>query len=400
MKSGEKKKSDGTEDMEISDGKDHLEISPNRFVVDGCFQEVSLLQVEDRPQFILMVGEDHSFVGNSDTFLKALAHSTNCPIDVLIEKPFGTYWRLLIKNTRSNLIRFYFPPFDVCTDPDKMPLSDKDIHLPPYKEYKTNCLDPFKGKIKFWGTDIRRTSLFYLVQRLTFTLAMFFDERYPQNPRDAFRQTIQSDTTLKKWFKSLKQMNKALFDFQMYNFSPDYFEKQIRDRLVKLYKHTPDFLKEFALGMEPTKKKKKTIEEDIETILRSKDKSHRDLAKKVWKLTGGNLEVIKNVQSFFFNKMEADEWYLLFCNHMVDVESILRIYKLIQKQKEGILVFFAGSQHTSVVQEFITHSSAKPSIRKIRDFPCPEPEHKTEVQIPNISCTKKPVRMRQYEKTK
>lgn len=375
--------------------------------VEGCL-ETWIFKREDSDQYILLIGEDHSFPGNSIQLLRDLVDEFDCPIDVLIEKAYQSFWDLpLNTSSRSNVSKFFNPPFDICLDMKTIP-KEEEVGKAENFEFYRYCVAPFKGRIKFWGIDLRRTSLFQLLLTLGSELWLGFENKYKNKTRTEFRKKITAKNAtgrgLLKIFKNMIAAQKTFYDFQLYALSPDLYHKKIVDSLKNLYSQLNSTnINEFSSHINfPF-----TITDDlIRSITKSSDKSHMDFARQITTLFP--FHVYKQWQEYIYQKLEQTDnfCYVFLNNSFLDLAAIVRLRKLIRKQKQGIMVLFAGNSHCREIANLLTiqdetfSKSKRFKVVEILSNPCDPMRHETSLTIPKFECKEKTKRTIAYQKIK
>lgn len=350
----------------------------------GC-SEIFWFKVRDREQYIYLVGEDHNWAGNSARFLKTISKDVDCPIHVLVEKSFGSYWSLRLKSDiHSNSLAFYFPPLSECTKKGSVPKDNEILDLK-YRNFYKTCIEPYKGRIKLWAIDLRRTSIFHLATRVGISIVYSMDEK-------KFLQNIKKKTEWKRWYESSLDFQRSLFDFPLARTDMDAYNQKVLEALYHFYSSIP---KDAAYPSMP----KKDLEDTVSMILKSTDKSHLDLARSV--LHFPTDVVAKWVKHLKDGLNTNHPVFNLFMISIHDLYCVLRIYRILRQTKNGFLFFFGGFGHSKNIASLLRDcQSPSVPVDFLFEFQCKDKEHTFQLPIPRLECAEKSERMMLYEKNK
>lgn len=376
----------------------YMDVTPLKIKVEGCLV-VDVFEVKERgrKQYLFVVGENHSFPGNSLELLKKLTEKTNCPIHVLVEKeytlsPHTVAWPI----PNSNLSVFHS---DVglrnCTDPRKIP--SKNLSSPKTTQqlqFFRQCVERFKGNTKIWGIDLRWSGIFHLLYTLTCELYLVQLQH-----NDALVSNLyHSDPQFRHWLDRVIELQKKILNFYDAIHDPVKYDTEIRLRIKNLFDPNllPDVLKPFL------KLPDRPIQHIINQKLGSKEKSYLTLINKLLKIS--NYFYMNDLKNLIIPTLnENNGGHLLMWSYIMDLEFIYRINKIVQKEpKEGFIICFVGEQHRRRISDFlrkIPHSPGAYRFEFLQQDIC-DGRHEATIRIPMIGCTEKTKWMTLYQKKK
>lgn len=354
-----------------------LKKTPKRFspLSEGC-TKVFWFHVEDRQQDIYIIGENHNDPGNSVELVRNLAEHIACPIDVFIEKPHTLHWKYIPGKKRSNMTNFSYPPIQFCLRKGKIP-KDTQLSNPKNVQFFNKCIRPFKGRVKLWSIDLRKTSIFNFVKNLSLQLIDIAEKSEGILP-----STFYSD---------IIDFQHCFFNFTLFNQNREQYTIEFFDSFSKIF---DTIYHESLITTKPNQTK-------INLIL-GKDKSPFYIVEHFIKNTSPE-EVDKWQKwftSFLKNQRHRNENLLLVS--IQDFYNLVRMYRILKKQKEGILLFFVGFLHAENMKNFL------------RDVPTNDPSLKLELKeeyncgekksmflpIPLQDCKEKTSRMEEFLRRK
>jgi len=290
--------------------------------IQGC---LSIEWYRSRNTMIYLFGENHNHSGNVSSILKHVSKHFACPIHVIVEKSFDTTWCYSVFSSyKSNSTSFYFPPLRICTTKGKVPRQTQLLQSS-YKDYRVHCLEPYKGRIKFWGVDLRRTSVFYLVSE-------FWIQKLIRDGEKAVLDRIQFDKDYNMVFQYTKDFLKHIFNIPLYQVD----KKRYNDIVLQ----TVSKCQNRMVKLDPTYNQ--MMKKNVKDMMNS-DKSHLDFAQSLFYLSDTILEtwraeVIKTCEN---------PLAVLLMMPIHDMYAILRMYRLIRQHEDGIILFFGGYWHMS-----------------------------------------------------
>lgn len=309
------------------------------FYIEGC-TGVQWMRVEGRNQYILIIGENHQDKGNSIELIKHLADSTNCPIDVIIEDQYESYWNEELGYTQSNSTRFRAEKKRVCYDPRQIPSSPRKISRS--SDFYKTCIRPYQGRLKIWAEDIRSTSIFKMFLDATFKVF----NKYARKRVDLdeiehdFNLLYETDRQFRQWFTRVKRVMKSFFHFNLYHKDASKYHDTILKELRLLFQ------------TEGNPINNQWFLHHLDLVLKSRDKSHMTFAR----------DMTRHFSSSYLNKLkryvdqEIDNglFFDTLLNAIIfDVAILLRIQKILRKQKEGLIVCFVGYNHLLNLEEIM-----------------------------------------------
>lgn len=310
-------------------------IMSKKFTIKGC-ESFEWFQVEKRNQYILLVGEGHHYKGNSLEFVRQLIGNYNCPIDVITELPFETYWKPATTYKQSNSTLFRRAKERICFDPTK---------IPPQSQMKSGeffnvCIKPFEGKLRIWAEDRRPTSIFSIFMTATFELFEKFEKKYKDKFEKEMFLAFKKDVNLNYWFSIMKLCMKSFFNFRLYQQNPQKYHDEIITNLKLLYDNKPQNIKDW-------------FNKHIDEILKSKDKSHLDFAEDM--IRHFSSAFLEKLRRHIFTEIEKDNLVHIFLNFwFFDVSVLLRIKKIIERQSNGLIISFMGDYHLETISSLLS----------------------------------------------
>lgn len=356
-------------------------LHPNRIsftaTIKGC-QKVYWFKVKNRDQFIYLIGENHTFKGNSLDILSEFSKHISCPIDILVEKEYQSYWKVKSNRTYSNIVEFEYPPLDVCTEKGSVPRSNQILE-PRFKKYFENCVYPMKGRVKIWAIDIRRTSIFFLVNNPA--VAICYSLGY-----QVLLEKIQNDASYRRWYDSIIDFQKAVYDFPLAGRHLDAYDKKVKELVLQVYKNIP---KKAPFPRLSVKKLKEVLREIFETT----DKSHLSFVRSVLRFPS---VLWQNWREMCLKKLEDDKPNLssILMSTLHDIYAILRLYRIIEKQKEGIILIFAGSAHTTYISKMMMKDEI---FQRLGFLESKGEDNHAYLPIPHLPCSEKTQMMKIFQ---
>lgn len=369
-----------------------------RYELEGC-TNLFEFGVENRPlQKIFLVGEHHHLPGNSIPFLQDLSREVECPIDVIVEQPYESFYGFLESNQMSspisNMNFFRKKPWSICLQPTHVQTKNN--------LYFKTCIQPFQGKLKVWGADIRFTSLFKLFLNISDDLV----EKMKFKDLNTIKITLEKNKMFETFlYHPFKNTIKSFLQFELYALSSEYYKKNIFDNLEILFENMGTFFKkEVTLT-------RTNLEKLTKKILTSRDKSHLSLAESI--TTNFPPAVYKKWTSLLLENIEKDPQYCLSLGPFMDLETVLRIYKILRLQSQGIILVYAGSRHTNSIKDLLSIQSAKkksvfnassktpldPKLILIRKNSTIRSPNKVKIEIPTgLKCDDKTQNMKMYDR--
>lgn len=311
-----------------------LNWTPKDIVIKGC-ESFEWFRVGERNQYVLLVGEGHHYKGNSPEFIRKLVGSYNCPIDVIIESPFETYWNLKPSHKQSNTTMFRYAKQKLCFDPKRIPPQSQMGK----GEFFNVCIEPFQGKLRIWAQDIRASSIFWLFMNNTYLFYHEFHKKHGQNSEMEFKKLCDNDSDLLYWFSIVKRCFKDFFDFPLYAKDPKKYHEKILKDLNLLYQNKPENLKNW-------------FNTNLEKILESQDRSHLDFAEEMTRYFSEPF--LEKLRRHLHREIDRNNILFIMMNlWFFDVSILLRIQKILTRQDNGIIVCFVGDHHVESVSKLL-----------------------------------------------
>lgn len=342
---------------------------PLRLKIKG-YVNISEFKVKNRNQMIYLIGEDHTQKGNSPQILKDIAQNIDCPIHVLVEKSFDTFWNMELIEPVSNSSLFWIPPLEMCTTKGVVP---KDKDLLKHKQFLNKCILPYKGRVKIWAVDIRRTSIFHLVFRLGLNMVYTLGEKH-------VLWKIKNNPIWKKWYQSVVQFQKHLFNFHL---SKQMYNKKIIREIYKIY---------YLLPQNTTPRlKKHEIRDLIDNILKTTDKSHLDLYEEI-QMFSPELRSKLEYQFKRFLKKEDPIGKLLLAG-LFDLNCFISLHRILKKTKNGLVLMFMGFFHADHLTELLKNF---PQTEFVSRSLCSPSTHSFSLLVPSMNCPQKTLRMKLF----
>lgn len=273
-------------------------------------------------QTILFLGEHHEITtGNTPQILETLVRELDCPIDVLAEKPYDLGISVPPEN---NALMSYFRKlsWSKCFVKGFVPKQTLLADYPEYnKEYFEKCVEPFQGKVKFWGIDIRQMSWFRW-----FLLKFYKDKKKDpsvliSHAKELFCRMLDYDAYLKDpvaYDKSIKEGYTALFN-----------------ELISTYTLPEDKIAQF---------KQRFLQKEP-----SHEKDHMKLMKSVSYLS---YPIAKYICDMVRNNVKESFETSLFVRYLQDIYTFLRIVRLVREDKNRMIVLFVGANHIDMLKAF------------------------------------------------
>lgn len=349
-----------------------LSTTPVHYIkIEGC-TEVAWYKIKDRSQYIYIIGENHNYKGNVLSILKDFSSSLKCPIHVIVEKSYDSFWDLGIASYyKANSTSFYQPPLNTCTKKGAIP-NTETLFLPENKEYLENCVAPYKGRVKIWAIDVRRTSIFHLIYIPWNTCVYSLTENFVLDK-------IKKDNSWKNWFERTKGILYDIFNFSLARNNLVKYDQAIMESLYKYYRAIPKD------APETIQKTKEQLDDIISGILLTKDKSHLDFVKSILHFPP---DVVSKWREIVIKEIEKKVFSVLFCIGIHDLYAMIRIARILKKQKEGILLFFGGFTHSKNLRLFLKESGflGAHNIIMVREK---TPKHQVILPIPGFPCSEK-----------
>lgn len=365
-----------------------MNISPLRSIVQGCLA-IDMFRVvgKERKQYIFVIGEDHNLSGNAVRLLNYITDKTKCPLNILVEKPF-TYDPVPVvwPNTKSNVATFFNPPYDICTDPTRLPdkkfspKSDQEIR------FYENCIRPFRGNTKIWAIDLRWTGIFRLLYTMTCSLYLYHFKSNDNN----VKKEIRTNPAFSTWFEKLVKLQTSFIDFTTFQLNPSKYDTEFRNNIADVIRTAPDVvLRSLPLSSKP-------VEQIIQDHLKSRDRSHMTVMKHLSSMFSlFQLTELQKIISSTLDKHSAGHVFMW--SFIMDLEFMFRIYKLLGKQKEGFLICFVGDKHRERISQFL--SITTPIGLKIENMKSEKCiRSRGTIELPSILCSHKTSWMKLFEK--
>lgn len=309
---------------------DYIGNNPNRsqyfqLQVVGV-RKISLYHVHTMrsQQTILVLGERHtSPAHNADKILKTLVSNLNCPIDIVVERIYESGHVIIQGN---NLISFFTSePTTRCFQRGKVP---KQQQIQQSTDYYKTCIEPYEGKIKMWGIDIRRMSWF----------KWFLFIQY-----SSYQQAIKND---KELLQMTKQMFLQVLDYDLYLQDPLSYDNIIREKYNQVFQY---FISKF------------TISGKDEFVNRFNSPQHirgeKDHMKLMESLHFLNYDSAKYICSRISIDIEQSFDTAMFVRYFSDIYCFLRICRLVRQDRNRMILCFIGAQHVEIMHDFFIHCS-------------------------------------------
>lgn len=337
--------------------------------IKGC-NEIFWFKVKDRKQFIYLIGEHHNYKGNPLEILLNLSKHLSCPIDILVEKTYESYWNEKSFRTYSNIVEFEYPPLDVCSQKGSVP-KPENILDKKFIKYYENCVLPMKGRVKIWAIDLRKTSIFNLVSRPCVSIC------YSLGKYD-LKKKIREQKDFKKFYDTVINFQRAVYDFDLAEQDMVSYDNKIKECVFSVYQHIP---KSAPYPRFPHA----ILGQVFDEIVATTDKTHINFAKSVLRFPSS---LWKNWQKMCLEKINKTNPTIssMLLSTLHDFYAILRLYRIIQKQKEGIIVFFSGSAHTHFIMKLL---ETDPFFELLGFLKSKGEEHQVSLPIPLLPCKEK-----------
>jgi hypothetical protein len=342
-------------------------INPNMYL-RGCTR-VNWFKVKDKNQDIFICGEIHGEVGNSIEFIKNLSDRVDCPIDVFIERSYSVEQVRTIVD--SNAGRFQDEPYKTCLKKGFIP-KQQDIRT--NRQYYQTCVKEFKGRVKLWALDLRDTSIFSMLFKMIPPVHEFI-----------------TSTSLKG---ALFYFYECLFNFEIFREDPQYYDERVRESIF------------FVLDIVTDPKDKSEIFRKISGFLdpedgKKKDKTHMELARSLNHFPSHIVDFWSDTALHFLRENEMDLFYM---TPLLDINVILRLFRLLNKQEEGIIIIFVGNGHLETISEMTQYHVSLSQINRTR-FPIVEykktfycsGKNRFKIPIPVQKCHFKTQRMKIFQ---
>lgn len=335
--------------------------------IEGCLR---IEWYRSRNVMMYLLGENHAYSGNAVSILEHFSQNFSCPIHVIVEKSFDSFWRYSVSSDyNANSTSFYFPPLRICTTKGNVPRQTQLLQSS-YKEYFTHCLEPYKGRIKFWGVDLRRTSVFYLVNE-------FWIQKVIRDGESTVLNRIKFDNNYKILFKYTKEFIEHVFNIPLYKVNKNLYNERVLETVSKC--------ENMFVKLDPTYKK--TTKKRLIKMIKS-DKSHLDFARSLFYLSDTIIDMWREeVKRTYENPLTV-----LFMMPIHDVYAVLRMYRLIRQHKDGIVLFFGGQWHVSNMVRLIgpiqyRKETTRIPIDYLGYLECSSSSHTINLPVPRLECT-------------
>jgi len=307
--------------------------------------------------------------------LKKFSENFSCPIHVIVEKSFDTYWKYSVSSTyKANSTLFYSPPLRTCTTKGLVPREHQLSSLS--KEYLSDCLKPYKGRVKFWAIDIRRTSVFNLVSE-------FWIQLIYEHNADHILALLKTSDIYKRIYECTQKFIENILNVQLYIKNKNLYNDRIMKTISVFARHVVKLdSKKYPIY--------KNIEKVVKEIIRTGDKSHLDLGRSLSFLSD---DILHRWKENILQTSKNNPLYTMLMIPLHDIYAILRMYRLIRKHQDGIILFFGGDWHTSNMSLLI---KLLPSIKYRNDnkiYPIEYLGHincysnSVELPVPYLHCT-------------
>lgn len=261
-------------------------------------------------QLLLLMGEQHdSPVNNAKEIIQTLVNELDCPIDIIVERPYVS----------NNLISYFTTkPITNCFIKGNNP---KQEFLSSNTDYYKSCVEPYKGKVKMWEIDMQQMSWFN----------WFLFIRYNNE------QQIKKD-------KSLMTMTKQFFlnilNYDAYVTNPTYYDNTIQEQYNTIFDY-------FS--------KKYTISDKDQFIKRFRTQKEKDYMKLMESLSYLTYESAKYICDKIRTECEKTFDIVAFVRYLSDAYAFMKICRIIREDKNRMIVCFVGEQHIYMLNDFFTN---------------------------------------------
>lgn len=293
-------------------------------------------------QYVLLLGEDHDEDGNFVQFLEALLQAGSCPVDIIVEKEYKRsvaryngrqvfshrYW----KSKRSHLY-YLREDMDQCTS--------RSEKFTVQREFVEKCILPFQGRVRFWSEDLRLSDDFIFLQFLSVDL-------------NREMSLIQREYR--------KEFFDCLTDFSLYAENKDHYATAM-DRLLE---KVEDLVRR--------------VFEKVEFQGSVQQTRRRGL------FAGVPLATVKDWMELI---ARSDEEYRSRFAALFDIPACERVLRLLDEQKNRLIVIFTGAKHTAKLVQMLTHDGLQP----VKTYRRP-----SSIMVPRVALSGRTPWMQLYQK--
>lgn len=361
--------------------------------IQGC-DTVDVFQVlgEGRNQYIICIGENHDLKGNTLELLQWLSKEIDCSVDILVEKGFQELYTAKSDWGDSLVGAFHKPPLQTCTTPVKIPSKKEILEKKQEQDFYKDCIFPYEGKIKIYGIDLRKVTLFFTLHDFSSRVA---DEKFNNEERKIIRE-LRTNQHFRNWFDLVLNAQRSILDVDLFLQNRSVYDQKVKKAIYEVYVKSPPELKQYIdLGViKFNPKTKGSFDEYFEKILNFKrDKTHlRFMEDLVNLFSMPILDKFFNVLSITLNDQQP--MWVLMSSAIMDLETIFRIHKILAKKKEGFIFVIAGNAHTLQVSRMLdlehtsysTPRGSEYTIQYIGTLDCDPYTYDTELDLHNIHC--------------
>lgn len=232
--------------------------------------------------------------------------------------------------------------FRECLVPELVPKHKKDILDPFYENFFQHCIQPYEGRLKVWGADIRFSSFFSVLSKLQNYFRYMFFELESDIQREEKSNFLK---IVKEFNESFRSLYETIFDLD-----PEITPRKWRNIYRKKIKHLFTLLKRFNYQFGQVIQDFEQ-ESDIQQYLNWAD------SKDAGKSPVSKVKDLKKIFPFgvvsewfdFIKKRKQYDASIAF----LDMEILYRLYWLIKRRQSGIIVILAGSNHTTTINKMI-----------------------------------------------
>lgn len=282
-------------------------------------------------QIIITIGEDHTVpnINNTSDILKTLVKNMDCPIDVLVERP---HTPLKLSPTKANsLISYFNNELAKCFIKGYIPRQQK-ITEQSNKDYYRECVKPYQGKIKLWGTDIRQMSWFRW-----FNYILYPED--PDQPYGPIDRRITPDI-----IEYTKKLFSVTFDYDYFLTDRDGYDKTVRHGYHYLLERVAD-----VLGERITKNRK------LQQMISRMQTHEKDHLRFMGSLSFFSPETARYICGTIQEECQGDKFNM---NNMLfsiaDASMYIRTARLVRENKNRVLLLFMGMDHMNDFHRLLT----------------------------------------------